>query len=99
MKLHQSKYVQTLIAKLENRVGNILRHVKTPMKERREERDKKRAEEVGAYAEEAAEWIGALFWIARGTRFDYFMLYTCFPLGWRYGLQRRTIFCIGRCST
>ena len=40
------------------------------MKEKREERDKQRALEYGEFTSEAAEWIGALFWIARGTRFD-----------------------------
>ena len=44
--------------------------MKTPMKEKREERDKQRALEYGEFSGEAAEWIGALFWIARGTRFD-----------------------------
>ena len=59
-----------LLEKVEKRVGHPLRHKKTPMKEKREERDKQRATEHGEYAGECAEWIGALFWIARGTRFD-----------------------------
>ena len=84
VKLHQTKYVQMPIAKYEKRIGHSLRSMKTPMKEKREERDKKRAEEIGEYAEEAADWIGTLLLIARGTRGD--LLYVVYLLSTRLAI-------------
>lgn len=67
-RIHQTRYTQLAVLRVEKTIGCKLKEIKVPAKAKPDGNDEQLRLMPPKYREEAPEWTGVGFWVARGSR-------------------------------